>query len=255
MAQIGIKLADNSFFPILDDTTPARKRVVLTVAEEGQPTVQVDLLRESDEGARQYVGCLVLEDLPSAGSNELELIVGVDENEVVNAEIHDAERRQYQSISVSLDQLQQLESFDLPDEESIDIESVDSLEDVSLGDLSVDDVGMPDIEGEQFDEDAFETVDDLDDEFGAPADGEDLSFEDGYEEEEYPEDVDEVAPDRDPRPFYMVSVVALVIIVVSLVLLGAYGVFRWLQTEPLPDLRAAFIPFFVLSTRTFLFRR
>jgi len=254
VAQIGIKLADGSFFPVLDDTTPGRKRVVLTVAEEGQPTVQVDLLRESDEGTRQYVGCLVLEDLPAEGVNELELIVGVDDNETVNAEIHDTDRQQYQSISVSLDKLQQLESFDLPEEESIDIESVDTMEDLSLGDLSVDDVGLPDIGDEDFDdgfdEDAIETVDDLGDESGALTPGEELSI-----EEEYPADEDAVEPTREPRPFYLVSVVALVIIVVSLVLLGAYGVFRWLQTEPLPALRAASVPLLALPLRRFWSRR
>lgn len=267
MAQIGIKLADGSFYPILGDVSPGRKRVILAVAEEGQPTVQVDLLRESEEGIRQYVGCLVLEDLAVGAGTELELIVGVDEEAVVNAEIRDSAREQYQSISVHLDSLQQLESFDLPEDESIDIESVDSLEDLGFDDLSVDDVGLPDIQDdfadagaadepdtsleEHFDDDSIETIDDLDGSFAAPLASDDLAF-----EEEYQEDRDaDVEVIREPRSFDPLTVVALVIIVVSLVLLGAYGVFRWLQTEPLPSLRAASLPLVLLTTRRFFTRR
>ncbi len=222
MAQIGIKLADGSFFSVLEDTAVGRKRVVLSVAQEGQPTVQVDLLRRSDEGVQQYVGCLVLEDVSAEGASALELLVGIDEARTINAEIREPGGRQYQSISVGIDKLSEISSFDLPEEESIDIESVDTLED--FGSEKID---LPDFESSY--EDTGEP------EFDSSAPPPDFDFDDeGASDGEY-------HTERPPRPYYAISVVALVIVVVSLVSLGAYAMFRWLQTEPLPELRAAIL--------------
>jgi hypothetical protein len=41
------------------------------------------------------------------------------------------------------------------------------------------------------------------------------------------------------RPFHIVSLIAVLLIGLSLVALGAFAVFRLLQTEALPELRAA----------------
>ncbi|MFA7567392.1 MAG: hypothetical protein WCY01_10230 [Alkalispirochaeta sp.] len=115
MAQIGIKLADHSFYPVLDDEKPQRKRLVLTVARDGQESVQVDLLRRGDNGD-QLVGCLVLEGLPGDAGVELEFILGLDGDGNVDARISDSSGRQFQSLSANLSQLEIESPYGLPEE-------------------------------------------------------------------------------------------------------------------------------------------
>jgi hypothetical protein len=138
VARIGIKLADGSFYPILEDETRQKKRLILTAARDGQTSAQIDLLRYDDH-AEQYVGCLVLEDLPEQGTTELELIVGLDGAGNIDARISDTAGAQYQSLSVSLDTLTSTESFSLPDDEAEepfgDVSGVNSLEEIGLPDF------------------------------------------------------------------------------------------------------------------------
>jgi hypothetical protein len=54
--QIGIKIADGSFYAILDEGLAQRKRLVLTTVKDNQESVQIDLFRSSEnsiEGALQ----------------------------------------------------------------------------------------------------------------------------------------------------------------------------------------------------------
>ena len=45
MKEIGIKLADGSFYPIMEDGTPCNKKLVLTTVKDNQTRVLVDLYR------------------------------------------------------------------------------------------------------------------------------------------------------------------------------------------------------------------
>ena len=45
---IGIKLADGTFYPILEEGVPAKKRMELTTVKDNQETVQVDLYRSEN---------------------------------------------------------------------------------------------------------------------------------------------------------------------------------------------------------------
>lgn len=269
MARIGIKLADGSFYPILEDETRQKKRLVLTAARDGQTSAQIDLLRQ-DEQTHQYVGCLVLEDLPAEGVTELELVVSLDDDRNVEARISDAAGAQYQSLAVNLDTLTSAESFSLPDED----------EDESFGDIagvnSLEEIGLPD-----FDEAIDDAIDDAVGETGEPAvvssdepfadapfaaeafsdepfTDEPLSDEPldygigdvpaGEDDEEDLQEDGELEPA--PRPFSSLILAAILLLGVSAAFVGAFLIFRWLQTDPLPELRAAaIIPFMVWPRR------
>lgn len=262
MAQIGIKLADGSFYPVLEDDSPHRKRMTLTVARDGQTSAQIDLLRMDGED-HQYVGCLVLEDLPAHGATELELIVGLDGEGNVDAQVSDSAREQYQSLSVNLASLDVGSSYSMPDEEedAAAIGAVDSLEDIALPDdfetdtpFDFDTGDGADAEGAGAAEVGAMVADTADHDLGAldleaayadapgggPDSGPDVpGFElDGdYDADDSTDD--ELAIARPPRPFSALVLAAVLLIGLSLVALGAFAMFQWLQTEPLPEPRAA----------------
>ena len=272
MSLIGIKLADGSFFPVIEHDVPQRKRVVLTVAREGQTGVQIDLIRR-DGDIEQYVGCLVLEDLAEGVETEIELVVGLDDERNVDAKISDKGGEQYQSFSVNLDKISAPESYSLPDDNPIefssDIDGVDTFEDI----------GLPDIEGELLDDapsEPFDTDDgglsnELPDLASLDLTGDTTAksaFLDGVEISS-PFDHDEaVVPgmtsDDDlfdgqiddaeleegdgtgilqPRTFSVLALAAIILVALSLIAFGAFGVFRWLQTDALPEVRAAALGF------------
>jgi len=124
-SMIGIKLADGSFYPILEEKRVGKKKLILTTARENQRSVQIDLYRGSGESLLEavYIGSLVIENLnpKPAGSAEIELIVGISEEGLLNAKAGDKESGEYQNLSVSMDTIAPQEQFDLPD---LDLEGV-----------------------------------------------------------------------------------------------------------------------------------
>ena len=59
MKTIGIKLADGSFYPILNEGTPDKKTLDLTTAKDNQTTVMVDLYR-SETGTMEDAEYVVI---------------------------------------------------------------------------------------------------------------------------------------------------------------------------------------------------
>ncbi len=243
MARIGIKLADGSFYPVLETESPQRKRIVLTVAREGQTSAQIDLIRE-DGDAQQYVGCLVLEELAADTPSELKLTVGLSADGEIDAQVTDSGGDQYQSLSVNLSTLETSESFSLPEDsgdEFGEIGSVDSLEDIEvpeIEDTAEEDLSEIDL-GDVLDDAPEMTMPDValpDDVEGDEGVG---SYEDEFPDEGIVEE--DAFEDLSPRPFSPLALAAVLLIGVSLVALGAFAVFRWLQTDALPDVRAAAI--------------
>ena len=53
--KIGIKIADGSFYPILDGDTKQKKRMVLTTVKDGQESVQIDLYRGAGETLEEAI--------------------------------------------------------------------------------------------------------------------------------------------------------------------------------------------------------
>jgi nucleoid-associated protein YgaU len=107
--QIGIKLADGSFYPVLPEGGRSKKKLVLTTVRDNQETVQIDLYRGEGEIAEdtQYVGSLMIENLQPAPMKEpeVEVVLGVDEQGNLEAIASDALSGESQSLSVSLQSL------------------------------------------------------------------------------------------------------------------------------------------------------
>ena len=196
MAQIGIKLADHTFYPVLGDETPQRKRMVLSPAQERQTSIQVDIVRRSEDGD-QSVGCLVLEDVQAGATSEFELVVGIDEAGNLDAEIRDPKGEQFRSFSINVSRLDVDDSFLIPEigGDGGDVGSV-----TSIGD-------------------------ELDDDFDSG-----LAFDESTADEDN-------GVRSDTRPFSPLLLTAILLIALSLLALGAFGVFSWFKADFVPGLR------------------
>ncbi len=106
--QIGIKLADGSFYPVLGEQKAGRRRLVVTTARDNQDTVQIDLYAGEGELAEQtqYVGSLTVENIQPAPKREpeIEVILGLDEQGILEATASDMMTGESRSLSVSLPQ-------------------------------------------------------------------------------------------------------------------------------------------------------
>lgn len=95
MKKIGIKLADGSFFPVLEEGTPETKNLNLTTANNNQTCVMVDLFR-SESGSMddaEYIDTLKIEKLNEHKNGEpnLSFSITLDENNQLEAHISDPE--------------------------------------------------------------------------------------------------------------------------------------------------------------------
>lgn len=165
-SKIGIKIADGTFFPILEGYGKGKKRLVLTTVNDDQSSVQIDLYKGSGENIEEasYVGSLVIEDIIPAqkGVPEIELLIGIDENGNLNAEAGDTGVEERQSLSVSLESLDE-DSFSTPNFEIDEtaFEEVPSFEDEELDDdLDFEDAGLD--SAPEMDESELDSEPDLD---------------------------------------------------------------------------------------------
>ncbi len=168
---IGIKIADGSFFPVLERSHTGKKKLVLTTVNDEQDSVQIDLYQGEDtsmEGA-EYIGSLVVSSIQPAakGEPEINMVLGIDAEGNLNATATDAATGEYESLSVSLESLDE-EPYTLPDFQ---------LEESSLDELDEFD------EAEQLNE--FDTDFDTDEELGESLDEIDEldELEESFEEE------------------------------------------------------------------------
>lgn len=101
MQEIGIKLADGTFYPILSDTVRFQN-IELTTVRDNQETVQIDLFRNGD--SLEYIGSLIVEDIAQkkAGESTIALKLQIDENENLKAEASDLDSGAGQALKVSL---------------------------------------------------------------------------------------------------------------------------------------------------------
>lgn len=106
MKTIGIKLADGSFYPILEEGTAKSYQLDLTTVKDGQTKVQIDLYR-SETGTMedaQYVDTLEVSNLiphPN-GEAELHLSLALNENNELDAKVVDEETGKQSETSVTL---------------------------------------------------------------------------------------------------------------------------------------------------------
>jgi len=103
---IGIKVADGSYYPVIDVEFRGTKKLVLTTAKSNQERVQVDLYRGAGKALANatYIDSLVIENIPPAaqGEPEIELLVGIDDNGQLMAEAFDQTTGERQRFDTSL---------------------------------------------------------------------------------------------------------------------------------------------------------
>ena len=108
---IGIKVADGSFYPVIDVDFRGTKKLVLTTAKDNQEKVQVDLYRGAGEAlsGATYIDSLVIENIPPAaqGEPEIELLIGIDDNGQLMAEAFDESTGERQRFDTSISSLPQ----------------------------------------------------------------------------------------------------------------------------------------------------
>lgn len=132
MRTIGIKLADGSFYPILEEGVAGSKTLDITTANDNQTTVLVDLYRSSDGtmDSAEYVDTLRVEVAPHRiGENTLSFNVSLDESGHLSAQIHDPQSGGTSNTDVTL----------LPRTEDERRETSDDADAVSLGSEMVTD--------------------------------------------------------------------------------------------------------------------
>ncbi|MCR4939026.1 MAG: LysM peptidoglycan-binding domain-containing protein [Treponemataceae bacterium] len=139
---IGIKIADGSFYPILEEGKAGEKRLEITTARDEQTTIQVNLYR-SETGKMEdadYVDTLLIDNLVPHPKEEpsFGLLIKIDENNMLSAEIEDPETGERADISDSLVNMGAKSIFDEPD---YSVTAKDSIDDSVLsGPLSEDPV-------------------------------------------------------------------------------------------------------------------
>jgi LysM repeat protein len=121
-ASIGIKIANGEFYPILEEGTSVKKRLILTTVHDGQESVQIDLYKSESKSMSdaEYIGSLVIEHIAPKpkGEPSIEMTITSRDSEELIAEAVDldvpdgAERHQ---LTVSLKALEQSDTYDLPD--------------------------------------------------------------------------------------------------------------------------------------------
>lgn len=118
---IGIKIADGSYFPVLEESAEGAKRLVLTTVKDNQRSVQIDFYRGGDEGApaeeANYLGSLLVEDVTAGeqGTPEIELKMQLDMEGNFHAEAVESENGERQSLSLNLVALEAGENYEIPD--------------------------------------------------------------------------------------------------------------------------------------------
>ncbi len=140
--KIGIKLADGSFYPILEEGNPQVKTIELTTVRDDQTTVQLDLYRSSSDNMEdaEYVDTLLVENLLPRPKETptLNLKIELDSENVLSASIEDCESGESSETKVSLVTLDSSERTIVPDFSMIDAESADNEEGDSLLDEFAD---------------------------------------------------------------------------------------------------------------------
>jgi LysM repeat protein len=112
---IGIKVADGSYYPVLEHGFTGRKKLTLTTVKNNQEKVQIDLYRGDGKSLSEahYLGSLILENIPSAakGVPEIELSIGVDPDGQLSAEASDVSTGESQKFTASLTTLATEETY------------------------------------------------------------------------------------------------------------------------------------------------
>jgi hypothetical protein len=120
---IGIKIANGEFYPIMEENSTIRKRLILTTVHDNQPSVQIDLYRSvsSVMTDAQYIGSLVVEKIKPKpkGEPSIEMVISSSSNGDIIADAIDLDTGaggEHYVLTVSLKSLDETSrDMELPD--------------------------------------------------------------------------------------------------------------------------------------------
>jgi nucleoid-associated protein YgaU len=116
---IGIKIADGSCIPILEETEKSKKKVILTTVRDDQPSVQIDLYRDSDSGMKnpEYLGSLKIDKIGEGlkGEPEIELLLNIDDEGNLITTARDLNSDNEKSLAIKIESLGEAKPYDTPD--------------------------------------------------------------------------------------------------------------------------------------------
>jgi hypothetical protein len=122
-SNIGIKIANGEFYPIIEENSLLKKRLILTTVHDNQPSVQIDLYR-STVGVMadaQYIGSLVVENIKqkSKGEPSIEMVISSNSRGEIIADAIDLDTSaggEHYVLTVSLKSLDETSrDMEIPD--------------------------------------------------------------------------------------------------------------------------------------------
>ncbi len=141
-SSIGIKVADGTFYPVLEEGFEGRKKVILTTVRDSQTAVQIDLYRGQGQTleSAEYVGSLIIENIPPSpkGDPEIEVVLGMDRQGNLDATASDRVTGERQTLSVSMQSLGPDQTYDIPEF------SFDKDEATAAGPAAAEPIGLED---------------------------------------------------------------------------------------------------------------
>ena len=117
---IGIKVANGDFYPIIEENSSARKRLVLTTVHDKQDSVQIDLYRSISKtmSDARYIGSIVVGNikLKQKGDPSIEMLIAIDKNGLITASAVDLESNTDDDRHILNVSLKTLDSLSKPDD-------------------------------------------------------------------------------------------------------------------------------------------
>ena len=122
-SNIGIKIANGKFYPLIEENSLIKKRLILTTVHDNQPSVQIDLFR-STVGVMadaQYIGSLVVENIKPRpkGEPSIEMVISSNSRGEIIADAIDLDTTaggEHYVLTVSLKSLDETSrDMEIPD--------------------------------------------------------------------------------------------------------------------------------------------
>ena len=252
---IGIKIADGSYVPILEEGNSKRKRLVLTTVNDNQESVQIDLYKGKGNELLEavYIGSLLIESIAPGPkeSSEIELKIGFDQDGNLNAEAGDLVSGQFESLNISMETLSEASMYDVPEfslDDSPDELIIDKNDELNFDDLELDSEELT-LNDEDFEEEFEDILDNDLTEISLDSEDPEELFEDNEDIPDSDQEADNYTPGllsesdfvhkkerKSNNPF----LIALLVLI-SIAAIGgiSYLIFRSLHGENPPILEAA----------------
>jgi len=122
-SSIGIKIANGEFYPLLEENSLLRKRLILTTVHDNQSSMQIDLYRSMAASMTdaQYIGSLVVENIKpkQKGDPSIEMVISSNANGEIIADAIDLDtgpNGEHYVLTVSLKSLDEASrDMEIPD--------------------------------------------------------------------------------------------------------------------------------------------